>query len=91
MNSERTDALIESLWDKREDPRTADTLLRAIETQAKLEGAFAPQQFEVGQPGAYDLSKLTDDELATAEALARKALPSAEPHVEAVSEDKEPA
>jgi hypothetical protein len=43
MELRRIDAIVVSLWPRRSDPRTADTILRAMDRRAKLEGLDAIQ------------------------------------------------
>jgi hypothetical protein len=47
MELRRIDAIVVSLWPRRSDPRTADTILRAMDRRATLEGLDAPQKVEV--------------------------------------------
>ncbi len=47
MELQRIDAIVVSLWQKRGDPRVADTLLRAGERRSKLLGLDAPERSEV--------------------------------------------
>lgn len=77
LELERINAIVDKLWAQRSDPRTADTLLRAIERRSKLLGLDAPTRLEVDDTGG-----LTDDERAARiasildSARARKARPA---------------
>lgn len=55
MELKRIDAIVVSLWPRRSDPRTADTILRAMDRRATLEGLDAPKKIEVADG-------LTDDQ-----------------------------
>lgn len=53
----RLDALVGALWDKREDPRVADSILKTMERRAKLLGLDAASKSEVS------LATVSDEEL----------------------------
>lgn len=47
MELRRLDAIVVGLWPRRTDPRTADTILRAMDRRASLEGLDAAKKVEV--------------------------------------------
>jgi hypothetical protein len=81
LSLSRLDAMLLRLWNDRGKPRTADTILRLMERQAKLVGADAPVRWEGSGPGGgpiplqgdMDLDKLTTEELRQLEAMVLKA------------------
>lgn len=58
----RIDAIVAKLWAQRGDPRTADTILRAIDRRARLLGLDAPTKVEADV--VSNLGPMTDDERA---------------------------
>jgi hypothetical protein len=83
LERERLDALLLSLWTKRENPRVADTILRVMERRARLDGLDVPSttRFEGpdGGPIPIDLTdgrQLLLDRLA---AIAARQAPPQEP------------
>jgi hypothetical protein len=60
LELQRLEAIEAKLWEKRGEPRVADSLFRAMERRARLEGLDAPIQVE----GTLLTGALSDDERA---------------------------
>ncbi len=81
MEVMRVDAIIESLWENRGVPRASEVILKAQERRARLLGLDAPAKVAQTTPDgkdlppALDLSKLSDEQLATLEAIYAAAAP----------------
>jgi len=72
---ERLDKMTLSLFTRRNDPRTADTLLRIMERRAKLLGLDSPTLIDTRNQTVVvkrDLNRLSDDDLAVLEAALMK-------------------
>jgi len=75
----RLDAIAYAHWERRDNPRNADVILKVMERRAKLLGLDAPTKVAQTTPDgdalppALDLSKLTDAELAEMKRLYEKA------------------
>jgi hypothetical protein len=72
---ERLDKMTLSLFTRRNDPRTADTLLRIMERRAKLLGLDSPTLVDTRNQTVVvkrDLDRLPDDDLAVLEAVLMK-------------------
>ncbi len=57
----RCEAVIASMWIDRKKPRTADTILRALERKARLQGIDAPLKWEGSGPGGAPLAVSSGD------------------------------
>jgi len=70
MEVNRLDGMLEKLYPRRKDPRTADTILRLMDRRSKLLGLDVPNKVDVNVTG---LEKLSDEELVKkAEAVFRR-------------------
>ena len=69
IEAERLDKIFVALFANRNDPRTADTLLRTMERRSKLFGLDAPTRQEIAGPNqgpvkvTQSLEQLTNEEL----------------------------
>ena len=81
LELQRLDAILSKLWDKRGDPRTADTLIRISKRRSNLQGLDAPLKIAettptgepVARPAVLDLSRLTEVQLEQLEEILRAA------------------
>lgn len=55
MELRRLDAIVVGLWPRRTDPRTADTILRAMDRRASLEGLDEAKRLELTGAGGKSL------------------------------------
>ena len=58
---QRLDSMLMSLWGHRSDPRTADTILRAMDRRARLLGLDSPDRHEHSGPDGKPLEMRVTD------------------------------